>query len=613
MSWSLREKPRRDFAALLPSGCQVTSEYVHPCQIFNSRTESSTVKRSRWLRVRDFILVVVITAAFNSFSHNVYGQDGLVPSRLLTEGESSSGQSTSLAADFSDRLEKNQIEIERVKSKKNQDAEESKPGEIELTGYINADPNVSMDTENLQKTPSSLASDFAKRLSDVEKSLKKRDEADAKKANTFPTHKITGFLQIDSAFYSQTPRNIATVGDAQDGMGIRRARLAVNGKVAVSTSYQLEVDFAAAGRPSFFDNYVEQGNLPILGDVRVGQFLQPFSVDAMSGFRNLPFLERSLPFLAFVPFRRIGIMSSNATDDDMTHWAYSVFRTGGYNNAPIGDSRFATDFGNVGGYSFSTRLTHLLYYDECDKDSCLWNVGVSYNFSELGADDATGAGVNGNAGTPKPFYQSRTTPEFFLGYPENNPTFDTAVNGTPVFVDTGKYQAKNFNLMGLETVYQSGALSLQSEYMATVVESVVGPVFYQGAYGEVMYRLTGEHRVYDRKLSAFKNPVPFADFVPLKWDGVRGWGACELAARWSVVDLTNPSKLDGHYYNSVTNSFNGTSKAGNGVLNDFTFGVNWYMNQHTKLQFNWIHAMLDNTKKGNSTAELFVTRMQVDF
>ncbi len=613
MKWSLWKKLRRDFVTRFACNWPATTGNVHSSQILNNHTESITVKLPRRIHVRDFILTAVFTATLITSNTNLYGQDGLVPLRLLNEGESTSAQSTSLAAEFADRLEKNQIEIERVKSKKNLDEDESRPAEIELTGYMSADPNVKTDSEESGKTTSSLAGDFAKRLSDVEKSLKKRDEADAKKANTYPTHKITGFLQVDNAFYSQTPRNIATVGDAQDGMGFRRARFAVNGKVAQFTNYQLEVDFAAAGRPSFFDNYVEQGNLPILGDVRVGQFLQPFSVDAMSGFRNLVFLERSLPFLAFVPFRRVGIMSSNATDDDLTHWAYSVFRTGGYNNAPLGDSRFATDFGNVGGYSFSTRLTHLLYYDECEKDRYLWHVGLSYNFSELGADEATGAGVNGNAGTPKPFYQSRTTPEFFLGYPEDSTTFDTAVNGTPIFVDTGKYQAKNFNLIGLETVYQAGAFSLQSEYMANVVESVVGPVFYQGAYGEVMYRLTGEHRAYDKKLASFKNPIPYADFLPLKWDGVRGWGAWGLAARWSVVDLTNPSKLDGHYYNSNTNSFNTTNKAGNGVLNDFTFGVNWYLNQHTKFQFNWIHAMLDNTKKGNSTAELFVTRMQVDF
>lgn len=460
----------------------------------------------------------------------------------------------------------------------------------------------------------SLSSSLAKRLADLETKSKSRDAADAIKANSFPTFKVTGFLQLDTAYYAQTPLNIATVGNAQDGTGFRRARFATLGKVAEFTNYQLEIDFAAAGRPSFFDNYVEQENIPYLGSVRVGQFLQPFSVDAMSGFRNLAFLERSLPFLAFVPFRRVGIMASNASDDDMTHWAYSIFRTGGFNNAPLGDDRYATDFGNIGGYSFSTRITHLLYYDEFAEDRYLWHVGLSYDFSQLGANNAAGSGSLGNAGTPQPFYQAKTTPEFGpLGYPELTSNFGSAVNGTPLFVDTGKYQASNFNLIGLETVWQSGATSFQAEYMATVVQSVVGPVFYQGGYVEAMYRLTGEHRVYDKKLGAFKNPIPFADFIPLKGDGVRGWGAWAVAARWSVVDLRNPDKLDGHYYNSLTNSFNTTNKAGNGVLNDSTLGLTWYLNQHTKVQFNWIHAMLNNTAKGFSTADLFVSRVQVDF
>jgi len=79
-----------------------------------------------------------------------------------------------------------------------------------------------------------------------------------------------------------------------------------------------EVDFATAGRPSFFDVWGEQENIPLLGAVRIGQYLQPFSVDAMTGFRYLPFLERSLPFLAFVPFRRVGVMASANTEDERT-------------------------------------------------------------------------------------------------------------------------------------------------------------------------------------------------------------------------------------------------------------------------------------------------------
>ena len=212
-----------------------------------------------------------------------------------------------------------------------------------------------------------------------------------------------------------------------------------------------------------------------------------------------------------------------------------------------------------------------------------------------------------------PFYQARTSPEFGpLGYPDLSSSFGSAVNSTPLFVDSGKYQASNFNLIGLETLYQSGATSIQAEYMTTIVQSVVGPIMYQGAYVEGMYRLTGEHRHYDKKNAALKNPVPFRDVVPLG-DTIRGWGCWEIAARWSFVDMTNPASLNGHYYNSATNTFNTTSKAGNGLLNDTTVGLTWMLNAHTKVQFNWIHAMLDNTAKGSSAADLYVSRVQVDF
>ncbi|MBX9654539.1 hypothetical protein K2Y11_13070 [bacterium] len=468
--------------------------------------------------------------------------------------------------------------------------------------------SVTKETKTDDKTP---------KKSDPGKSGKAAKDAkdEAPKATPeFPSVKITGFTQLDSAWYDQSPNNRYTVGDAQDGTGFRRARLAVFGKVAEFTSYQLEVDFATAGRPSFFDVYIEQTNLPLVGTVRVGQYCQPFSIDAVSGFRNLIFLERSLPFLAMVPFRRVGLQANNCTEDQMTQWAYSVYRTGGFMNAPLGDDRFATDFGDIGGYGFSTRATQLLYYDEPAADRYLFHVGASYNFSMLAGNDAIGSGTPGNSGGGKPYYQARTTPEFGpLGYPELPQTFGTSVNGTPLFVDTGRYQADYFNLFGVEALYQWGAFSFQSEYMATIVQSVVGPVFYQGAYAQAAYRLTGENRQYDKRVGALTKVIPFRDFISLKRKGICGWGAWEIATRLSFVDLTNPATLDGHYYNTASNTFTGTANAGNGVLTDYTLGLTWFWNQHTKFQFNWIHAFLDNSFKGYSNADLLVTRAQIDF
>jgi phosphate-selective porin OprO/OprP len=233
---------------------------------------------------------------------------------------------------------------------------------------------------------------------------------DAKK-DEYPNAKITGFTQLDGGWYWQSPNNKATVGDAQDGVGFRRARLAVYGKAAEFTNWQIEMDFATAGRPSFFDTFLEQTEMPKFGNVRIGQFVQPFSVDSLSGFRNLPFLERSLPFLAFVPFRRVGVMAYDLSSDEMTNWAVSVFKTGGFNNAPLGDDRYATDIGDIGGYSMSTRVAHLMYYDPLVENSYFWLVGAGYDFSQMTQNDAAGSGAPGNAGGgPSPFFQ-RESPE----------------------------------------------------------------------------------------------------------------------------------------------------------------------------------------------------------
>lgn len=553
-----------------------------------------------------FVLAVCGLLAWSSISMTCLGQDQAPRLAVFDEPAIVVNGESSLAAAFSERLA--ETAPLTIDDSNEEAAEPTLSDRVSLLNYLDGE----------EQPLSSLTADLVKRLTDVEKNLKRRDDADQKKAGEFPTFKVTGFLQLDTAYYDQTRKNIATVGNGQDGMGFRRARFAVLGKVAEFSSYQLEVDFATQGRPSFFDNYFEQGNVPFFGEIRAGQFLQPFSVDAMSGFRNLPFMERSLPFLAFVPFRRVGVMASNGTDDDRTHWAYSVFRTGGFANAPLGDSQFAVDTGDVGGYSFSTRVTQLLYYDEFAEDRYLWHVGASYDFSQLGANDALG-GAGGN-GVNAPFYQSKVLPEFGpLGNQTTSSTFGptgtSASVGTPLFLDSGKYQAYYFQIVGVETVYQYGPLSVQSEYMATFVESVVGEIFYQGAYVEAMYRLTGEHRLYDKKLAALRNPVPYADFIPLKKDGVRGWGAWSVAARWSGVGMTNPNSLKGHYFDPATGytSSAASASAGNGALSDITVGVTWHLNYHSKVQFNWIHAMLDNSAKGFSTADLFVGRVQVDF
>lgn len=104
--------------------------------------------------------------------------------------------------------------------------------------------------------------------------------------------------------------------------------------------------------------------------------------------------------------------------------------------------------------------------------------------------------------------------------------------------------------------------------------------------------LTGETIPYNRQAGSFGRIKP-AQPTDL-WCGY--WGAWEFAARVSYLDL------------------NGTGLPGPGRrLTDVTVGLNWYLNGHTKIQFNWIHADLDDPTLGGSQAQTFAMMGQIDF
>jgi phosphate-selective porin OprO/OprP len=114
-------------------------------------------------------------------------------------------------------------------------------------------------------------------------------------------------------------------------------------------------------------------------------------------------------------------------------------------------------------------------------------------------------------------------------------------------------------------------------------------------YAQAGYFLTGEHRPYNRKQGALdriqvRRPFGRAHAEDCDW----GWGGWEVAARYSFIDLNS---------NGVTG----------GRLNDMTLGLNWYLNNYSKVQFNYIRAFLDNPVHGASTADIFGLRAQVDF
>lgn len=329
------------------------------------------------------------------------------------------------------------------------------------------------------------------------------------------------------------------------------------------TDYRAEWDFALAGRPSFLDVYATQSELPFLGNVRVGHYFQPFGMSRIVSNRFDVFMERPL-LTVFAPARRTGVMAFNQNESLTATWAASVY---GSNN-----DNFGATIAHSGGWAGAGRFTYLPYYDEPSGGRYYCHLGAAYSYS----------GVDDNS------LRFASTPEIRLS--EGNFI-------EPIFVDTGIFAARRYQLVGGEAAWNQGSWLLQSEFVYVPVDRLGGPNgSFHGAYLLTSYFLTGEHRPYNRQTGNFARVIPLEDFFSLR-NGRRlmtGKGAWQVAARWSYLNL------------------NGADVRG-GVLNDLSVGLNWYLNRYTRVYFNYVHAILDDPVRGTSQANAFGIRLQVDY
>ena len=155
------------------------------------------------------------------------------------------------------------------------------------------------------------------------------------------------------------------------------------------------------------------------------------------------------------------------------------------------------------------------------------------------------------------------------------------------FVDTGVFAADDAHTVGVEAAAVFGPFSVQGEYMRNFIDSSVAddPEF-SGYYVFASWFVTGEHRTYKLGEGAFDRVKVKKNFLT----DAGGFGAWELAARYSDIDLDNEG-------------------ATGGELADVTAGVNWHLNPNARLMFNYVHADLDKV----SDTDAFIMRTQIDF
>jgi len=391
---------------------------------------------------------------------------------------------------------------------------------------------------------------------------------------------VRGNVQLDMGHYDQDPAgtlandyrrgSVGAVGlretDAarqlSDGAYFRRARIGVEGVIARDFAYRFLVEFGGAGTEGptrINDAYVAYtGFAPFT--FQLGAFSPPANLDDGTPPEDLLFIERASPAelsraLAGADGRLgIGLRAGGS------RWFGALTFTGRtVNDAEVFDSQRAV-VGRLGAL-LATSPDYNLHF------------GLNGTYVIQPAQvSLTGASRYG--------VRFRDRPEI-------------RIDSTRL-IDTGNVEADSAYSAGVELAANWKNVLLQGENFWYGIErrdSVLANPTFGGYYVEASWIPTGESRRYVPGNAAFLAPRPRIPF-----DGQGGWGAWELALRYSRTDLNYHEGLAG-----VATPVDGVRGGDQSIL---TAGINWYLNTNVKLMLNYLHIdvnRLNPARPGNLT------------
>ena len=354
---------------------------------------------------------------------------------------------------------------------------------------------------------------------------------------------ITGRIHLDGGGYDYHPNTAATVPQRLDnGVNARRARIGLVGKFMGDWNFGLIYDFGGTS-----DGFASTAGV---GGAAVG-FLPG---GALSGLENA-----YLSYTGFKPFGgnlaiEGGVMDLPYTLDEATSSNDIMFME----RASAG--AIAT---NIAAGDFRSTVGSRWYNDR------FWAGAYATGPSTGAIHSASSINPNG------------TTEQFGAVARAAAQVISTNDYTLHIGGDAQWLVRPPHNLITGAQVYSAeaaatvGSLFLQGEYFWYNVERKAIPglpdVKFQGGYAQAGYVLTGETRKYNPGSASYGGVNPAH---PFSLDG-GGWGAWEIAGRYSTVDL-----------NDQLANANGVA---GGRQNVYTLALNWYVNRNVRFMFDYLH------------------------
>jgi phosphate-selective porin OprO/OprP len=362
------------------------------------------------------------------------------------------------------------------------------------------------------------------------------------------TGRVGGKIHIDGALFNQD----GDLPEADDGIEVRRGYLDIYGRSFLVKPVTYGIEFGITdGRFYFNDGYIWFHDLRFLGSAKLGLFKAPLSLESLESSSATTFMEIGSPVSAFAPGYKLGAQLGGPLFGKR-----ATLYGGWFADAQDYESGDATESNSrlVG------RVTWLPILNAPHERVHLLHVGASG-----GPMFASGDGFQ---------YRSR---------PENNIA--------PYLVDTGLIAGEKALIVGAEAAWLNGPFSLQGEFLQAIGDREDDDNNFQfgGFYVYGSWFITGESKRYDRDRGIFKGIEPRRRFSFRD----RSWGAWELAARYSHLDLTD-------------------GDVRGGVMNIVSGDLTCYLSKFNRIMLGCAYAEVDETEQAGDML-MVQSRLQVTF
>ena len=347
---------------------------------------------------------------------------------------------------------------------------------------------------------------------------------------------------------------------------IRRARFGFQGIYGSHFDYAILTDANATTGAIVRDVYLNVRIKPEF-QFQAGQFKEPFAQETGIGATNLDFVERGLQALlypsAVTAFRSPGITLHGDIDGGvMQYWAGAFNGRGGVATNVTNQPEFV---GRLRFYPWRKTKNEWLR-------QLAFGGSTSYGRSRGLTGDVSFSGTLPDA-----------TYTFFPQLRINGPV--ERYEGEFTYIKSG------YALRGEYVQMQQQRDGVGSETPGGLGFLTIPGIGAKAWNISTTYLLTGEKRP-ENGTPRVKNPLFGPDTPGGKG---HGWGAWELAARYSGIQANAPAES---FYNYYTPGF---VPQYNFHTYEYTFGVNWYLNYWIKYQFN---VNVDQLKQASVTGQV---------